>query len=91
MFKPWCSFLQRTFSSPLLTPRICHLLRFRAFRVSSSTIRVSAPPTFSSAPFGKLRAGLISRYALLPTQPLIEAVQEEAEALVVVRVQFQPL
>jgi hypothetical protein len=34
---------------------------------------------------------LISRHALLPTQPLVEIVQEEADALVVVRVQFQRL
>jgi len=34
---------------------------------------------------------LIPHYALLPTQPLVEVVQEKADALVVVRVQLQRL
>jgi hypothetical protein len=37
------------------------------------------------------RTVLIPRHAPLPTQPLVEVMQEEADALVVAWVQFQQL
>jgi len=48
-------------------------------------------PTSSYAPFAKLRTLLISRHTPLPAQPLVKVVQERADALVIVRVQFQRL